>query len=109
MPSHVYSTLGMWQEAIGSDKAADKRPSLTPPASIRRWPPSLPLERGFSALAAGGASVHFLQKLAHCIELCAEAFPISGLQSLHCLVVAIKRLPCLTCRRVCEGHLLCRA
>ena len=23
MPSHVYSTLGMWQEAIGSDKAAD--------------------------------------------------------------------------------------
>jgi hypothetical protein len=23
MPSHIYSTLGMWQEAIGSDRAAD--------------------------------------------------------------------------------------
>src|ERR1700694_2754306 len=60
-------------------------------------------------LVAGGVSVHFLQKLAHCIELRAEAFPISGLQSLHCLIVAIKRLPCLTCRWACHGHLLRRA
>src|SRR6266852_4180129 len=67
------------------------------------------LDRRFGALVAGGASVHFLQKLAHCIELRAEALPISGLQSLHCLVVAIKRLPCLTCRWACDGHLLCRA
>src|SRR5258705_10114917 len=59
-------------------------------------------------LVAGGASVHFLQELAHCIELRAEAFPISGLQSLHCLIVAIKRLPCLTCRRACGGPLLFR-
>ena len=59
-------------------------------------------------LVAGGASVHFLQKLAHRIELRAEAFPISGLQSLHCLIVAIKRLPCLICRRACGGPLLCR-
>src|SRR5882724_4991923 len=44
-------------------------------------------------LAAGGLSVHFLQKLAHCIELSGEAFPISGLQSLHRLIVAIERLP----------------
>jgi len=57
-------------------------------------------------LVAGGASVHFLQKLAHRIELRAEALPISGLQSLHCLIVAIKRLPCLTCRRACGGPLL---
>jgi hypothetical protein len=61
------------------------------------------------ALVAGGVSVHFLQKLAHCIELRAEAFPISGLQSLHGLIVAIKRLPCLTCRWACHGHLLRRA
>ncbi len=59
-------------------------------------------------LVARGASVHFLQKLAHCIELRAEAFPISGLQSLHCLIVAIKRFACLTCRRACDGPLLCR-
>lgn len=59
------------------------------------------------ALVAGGASVHFLQKLAHRIELRAEALPISGLQSLHCLIVAIKRLPCLTCRRAGGGPLLC--
>src|ERR1700674_5900962 len=63
----------------------------------------------FGALVAGGVSVHFLQKLTHCIELRAEAFPISGLQSLHCLIVAIERLPCLTCRRACQGHLLRRA
>ena len=66
------------------------------------------LDCRFGALLASGASVHFLQKLAHCIELRAEAFPISGLQSLHCLIVAIKRLPCLTCRRACGGPLLCR-
>ena len=42
---------------------------------------------------ATGASVHFLQELAHRIELSPEAFPISGLQSLHCLIVAIQRLP----------------
>jgi hypothetical protein len=59
-------------------------------------------------LMAGGASVHFLQKLAHRIELRAETLPISGLQALHCLIVAIKRLPCLTCRRACGGPLLCR-
>jgi len=34
---------------------------------------------GFGTLVAGGLSVHFLQELAHCIELRAEAFPISGL------------------------------
>ena len=32
------------------------------------------LDRKFGALVARGASVHFLQKLAHCIELRAEAF-----------------------------------
>jgi len=47
-------------------------------------------------LMAGGVSVHFLQKLAHCIELRTEAFPISGLQSLDCLIVAIERLLCRT-------------
>ena len=23
MPSHIFSTLGMWQEVIGSDRASD--------------------------------------------------------------------------------------
>jgi hypothetical protein len=79
------------------------------------WPslhysgPDVVRECGSGALMAGGAPVHFFQKLVHCIELRAEAFPISGLQSLHCLVVAIERLPCLICRRACEGYLLCRA
>ena len=49
--------------------------------------------RILEALVTAGASVHFLQELAHRIELSPEAFPISGLQSLHCLIVAIKRLP----------------
>jgi hypothetical protein len=62
-----------------------------------------------AALVAGGGPVHFLQKRAHCIELRPEAFPISGLQSLHGLIVAIKRLPRLTCRWACDGRLLCRA
>jgi hypothetical protein len=53
-------------------------------------------ERGFGTLVAAGVSVHFLQELAHCIELRAEAFPVSGLQSLHCLIVAIERLLCQT-------------
>src|ERR1700694_2535078 len=69
----------------------------------------LPLELVENALVAGGLPVHFLQKLAHCIELRAETFPIPGLQSFHCLIIAIKRLPCLTCRRASEGHLLCGA
>src|SRR2546428_10720808 len=60
------------------------------------------------ALMAGGAPVHFLQKLAHRIELRAEALPISGLQSLHCLIVAIECLPRLTWRRACGGPLLLR-
>jgi hypothetical protein len=61
------------------------------------------------ALVTAGASVHFLQELAHRIELSPEAFPISGLQSLHCLIVAIKRLPGLICRRACQWHPLRRA
>jgi hypothetical protein len=65
--------------------------------------------RGFGPLMAGGVSVHFLQELVHCIELRAEAFPISGFQSLHCLIVAIERLARLICRRACEGYLPCRA
>ena len=60
-------------------------------------------------LVAAGVPVHFLQKFAHCIELRAEAFPISGLQSLHRLIVAIERLPCLICRRAREAHFFCRA
>src|SRR5437868_3769826 len=81
-------------------------------ARVRHFPSSgseAALDRRFGALVAGGVSVHFLQKLAHCIELRANAFPISGLQSLHGLIVAIKRLPCLTRRWACDGHLLCRA
>ena len=58
---------------------------------------------------AGGVSVHFLQKLVHCIELRAKAFPIPGLQSLYCFIVAIERLPCLIYRRACDGYLLGRA
>jgi hypothetical protein len=65
--------------------------------------------RGFGPLMAGGVSVHFLQEFVHCIELRAEAFPISGFQSLHCLIVSIERLACLICRRACEGYLPCRA
>src|SRR5580765_7987214 len=65
--------------------------------------------RILEALVTAGASVHFLQELAHRIELSPEAFPISGLQSLHCLIVAIKRLPGLTCRRARQGYLLRRA
>jgi len=42
---------------------------------------------------------HFLQELAHRIELRAETFPISCLQSLHRLIVAIERLPRLACHR----------
>ena len=53
-------------------------------------------ERGFGTLVAAGVSVHFLQELAHCIELRAEAFPVSGLQSLYRLIVAIERLLCQT-------------
>ncbi len=52
---------------------------------------------------AGGLPVHFLQKLAHGIELRAEAFPVAGLQSLHRLIVAIKRLARLICRRAYSG------
>ena len=78
--------------------------------SGRQQPLEAPqLDRRLGALVARGASVHFLQILAHCIELRTEAFPISGLQSLHCLIVAIKRFACLTCRRACHRHLLCRA
>src|SRR6266851_8166502 len=83
-----------------------------PATQSSRWPPSsleVAPDCTAAALVAGGVSVHFLQKRAHGIELRAEAFPISGLQSLHCLIVAIKRLPCLTCRRACDGHLLRRA
>jgi hypothetical protein len=53
-------------------------------------------ERGFVTLVAAGVSVHFLQELAHCIELRAEAFPVSGLQSLYRMIVAIERLLCQT-------------
>ena len=75
----------------------------------RLW--TLPISGGDAGLrsVAGGLSVHFLQKLAHCIELRAEALPISGFQSLHCLIVAIECLPCLTCRRACAGPLFWRA
>jgi len=37
-------------------------------------------------------SVHLLQEFAHCIELRAETFPISGLQPLDCPIVAIESL-----------------
>src|SRR5260370_8789397 len=63
----------------------------------------------FGALVAAGVSVHLLQKLAHRIELGAEALPISGLQSLHCLIVAIERLLCRTWRGALEGHFLRRS
>src|SRR5258706_4628118 len=65
--------------------------------------PEVVRERGFGTLVAAGVSVHFLQELAHRIELRAKTFPISGLQSLHGLIVVIKRLPCLTCAGPVEG------
>jgi hypothetical protein len=60
---------------------------------------------GFAALVAGGGSVHFFQDVAQGIELRAETFPVSSLQSLHRLIVAIERLLRLACRRACRRHL----
>jgi hypothetical protein len=39
MPSHIYSTLGMWQEVINSDRAADDEAIAYAVASIRSPPP----------------------------------------------------------------------
>jgi hypothetical protein len=36
MPSHIFSTLGMWQEVIGSDRAADDR-AIAYTASVDPW------------------------------------------------------------------------
>src|SRR6059058_4258617 len=69
-------------------------------------------ERGaslFGTLVAGGLSAHFLQQFPHCIELRAETFPISGLQPLHCPVVAIERLLRATCRLARDGRLYRRS
>ena len=63
----------------------------------------------FGTLVAGGLSAHFLQQFPHCIELRAETFPISGLQPLHCPIVAIERLLRPTCRLARDGRLYRRS
>jgi hypothetical protein len=61
-------------------------------------------------LVTGGLPAHFLQEFPHRIELRAETFPISGLQSLDCPIVSIERL--LRPARhgpAFDGRLLCHA
>src|SRR6185295_18226255 len=64
--------------------------------------------KGAATLVARGVPVHFLQKLAHCVELRAKAFPVAGLQSFNGMIVTVERLPCLTCRRACDRNFLLR-
>src|SRR4051795_8387972 len=54
---------------------------------------------GWAVSVAGGLPGHGFQDLAQPVELRAEAFPISRLQSLDRLIVAIERLAGLRCRR----------
>src|SRR6266446_10480992 len=61
-------------------------------------------------LVVGGLPAHFLQEFPHRIELRAETFPISGLQSLDCPIVAIESLLRPTCRGpTCDGCFLCHS
>ena len=47
---------------------------------------------------------HILQESAHRVELRAEASPVTGFQSLDCLIVVVKCLVRPVCRRTCERH-----
>jgi hypothetical protein len=97
-----------WNLLFLDTAAFESGPTSFTPDALVRTPGIEDVERccdvsQASALVAGGVSVHFLQKLAHCIELHAKAFPVSGLQSLHRLIVAIERLLRLARRRAGRG------
>src|SRR5437763_16028226 len=50
-------------------------------------------------LVATRLPAHILQEPAHCIELRAEAGPVSGFQALDRLIVALERLARAICRK----------
>src|SRR5215468_8984654 len=73
---------------------------------IVEGPPSRNVGRG-GILVATRLPAYIFQKPAHCVELRAETRPVSGLQALHCLIVAVECLARPICRRACEWRSRC--